>query len=140
MKQIYDLITPDHPELLTVIAPSIGNPTQEKIQRILKEYKISSWQLMGCSINEQLVAVIGLDLSPPNAIIKHISVLPEYRGLGIGKQLIHYALDYFCLSTLSAETDEDAVNFYQTLGFSCQPFNGKYGKRYKCALTRIEGK
>lgn len=140
MKQIYDLITPDHPELPTVITPSIGNPTQEKIQRILEEYKVSSWQLMACFMDEKLVAVIGLDLSPPSATIKHISVLPEHRSLGIGRQLIHYALDYFCLSTLFAETNDETVKFYRALEFTCHSFDGKYGRRHKCTLTRIEEK
>lgn len=53
--------------------------------------------------------------------IGRVSVLPDYRGLGIGKALILKALDVFAASPevatarLSAQTS--AISFYEPLGF-----------------------
>lgn len=127
-KQVY----PDDPDLPEVILPSIGNPTKEKVQNILENYQDEDHYLMGAMINDSLVGIIGIKLNKNTAIIKHISVLEEFRNQGIAKKLIQYIIDYFSLAIIKAETDKDAVGFYSALGFKCEQFNADYGLRYKC--------
>lgn len=125
-------IEPSHSELPGVMAYSIGNPTKEKVCKVLDSYKVQNNPLIGYFIDETLVAAIGLEVSKASAIIRHINVLPKYQSSGIGRNLVQYVMKLFSLEILSAETDEDAVGFYQTMGFECSGYEGKYGRRYKC--------
>jgi ribosomal protein S18 acetylase RimI-like enzyme len=122
-----------HPELPDVIAYSIGNPTDDKVQKVLDGYKDTNTPLIGYFVGGNLVGVIGLEILQASGAIQHISVLPKYQSIGIGKQLVHYAIKHFSLNALSAETDEDAVDFYRAMGFECSDYEGEYGRRYKCA-------
>jgi|GEM_PF-1591978 len=121
-----------HPALLEVIAPSIGNPTVEKIQQILNSYKNDNYYIIGCFIDDRLIAIIGIELISSKASINHISVLEEFRSQGIAKQLIQYVIEKFSLKEISAETDEESVGFYHNIGFICKSFKGNYGIRYEC--------
>ena len=122
-----------HPELPTVIAPSIGNSTSDgKVQKILGGYEKHGHYLVGSFQINKLIGVVGLDIQGKTGIIKHIAVLPEYRLQGVGKALIRHVIEHFSLRALHAETDEDSVGFYRKLKFTCEPFEGPYGKRYKC--------
>lgn len=126
-------IEPSHPELPNVIAYSIGNPTDEKIQKVLDGYKGADNHLVGYFVGVNLVGVIGLEISQASATIQHISVLPNYQSNSIGKKLVLYVMQHFSLETLSAETDDDAVGFYRAMDFECSDDEAKFGKRYKCA-------
>lgn len=125
-------IEPSHPELPAVIAYSIGNPTDEKVQKVLDGYKDANNPLIGYFIGGNLAGVIGLEISQASATIQHISVLHKYQSNGIGKQLVHYVMKHFSPKTTSAETDADAVGFYRAMGFECSASQGKYGTRYIC--------
>lgn len=66
-----------------------------------------------------------------------ISTLP--RGQGMGRRLIQHARSLN--NTLTAETDDDAVNFYRVCGFSCEAFERTFPDgtyiRYRCELKNI---
>ena len=129
---LFEQIEASHPDLPEVITPSIGFPSLEKVQQVVEAYKSDDRRLIGCFLDQKLIGVIGVELSCPEATIKHISVLDNFRSQGIGKQLIHYAIICFSIDTLLAETDRESVSFYRTLGFECSEINGKQGIRYKC--------
>jgi len=61
-------------------------------------------------------------------------VVEEFRFQGIARKLIEYVINHFSLKTISAETDEESVRFYRSLGFICESFNSNYRIRYKCLL------
>jgi ribosomal protein S18 acetylase RimI-like enzyme len=131
----FQKIHPLHPEVAEVIALSIGFPSLEKVKEVLKEYTHANRTLMGSFFQQRLVAIIGIELVGTMGIIKHISVLRNYRSQGLGKQLIYHVFNTFSIICLFAETDDDAVDFYQKLGFRCQPFESPHGKRYECLLS-----
>ena len=87
---------------------------------------------MGSFQADALIGVIGLEKQEAQGIIKHIAVLPQYRLQGVGKALIKHVMAHFSLQIVYAETDDEAVDFYKKIGFNCQPFEGHYGKRYRC--------
>ncbi|HJD55365.1 MAG TPA: GNAT family N-acetyltransferase [Rickettsia endosymbiont of Pyrocoelia pectoralis] len=128
-------ITFKEKSLSILIADSIGNPTTEKINSILESYKNNNRHLIGCFIKQNLIGIIGVQILPTQSTIRHISVLKTFRSQGIGKQLILYIVDHFALKKIIAETDDSAVEFYRTLGFNCEVFEGKYGKRYNCVIN-----
>jgi hypothetical protein len=72
---IFETIQPSHPELPLVIALSVGHPTSEKIQKVVDSYKSNNQQLIGCFLDQKLIAVIGIELIFPMVTIRHISVL-----------------------------------------------------------------
>lgn len=125
-------ILPSHLDLPVVIALSLGNPTPRKVEQVLDSYRKPNHHLIGCCETNKLSGMIGLEVGGAVGVIKHIAVLPEYRLQGIAKALIKNAIAQFDLQIIHAETDDDAVDFYKKYGFTCQSFEGLYGKRYKC--------
>ncbi|QQV74763.1 hypothetical protein H6P87_00303 [Rickettsia tillamookensis] len=134
MQPIFRPVNFTEKNLDTLIADSIGNPTTEKISQVLESYNNTKLHLIGCFIEENLIGIIGIEVLPMQAIIKHISVLKTFRSQGIGKQLILYIISHFALKRIIVETDDDAVDFYRALGFNCEIFEGKYNQRYNCTL------
>lgn len=63
-----------------------------------------------------------------------IAVHSGKRTQGVGRALIQHALHSF--STLAAETDSEAVDFYRRCGFKCTAFERIFPNgsciRYKC--------
>lgn len=136
MNLSFKQISTSNPGLIEVIIPSIGNPTTEKIKQILASYNNKNHYIIGSFLDNKLVGIIGTEINNNSAIIKHLSVLSEFRNQSIGSKLIQYISNYFSLKIIKTETDEDAIMFYQTLGFKCESFNGEYGVRYKCQLEK----
>ena len=122
-----------HPFLPDVISESIGGITHANIEQVLEMYDQPNHVLIGAFDHQHLIGVIGLGLE--NSItIKHISVIKERRMQGIGGRLVRYAIKQFPGKSIIAETDDEAVEFYKSLGFACEAFEGKYNIRYKCVL------
>lgn len=77
-------------------------------------YAESDTGLFGLKIGEIVVAVMGIRLDSQSvAEILHIAVGKESRGKGYGRRLIELVVQEEVLTGLSAETDCDAVGFYQ---------------------------
>jgi N-acetylglutamate synthase-like GNAT family acetyltransferase len=127
-------ITPEHQNLAQVIKPAVGGSTDEKIQQAVRSYTLKNHYLIGAFDKKQLVGVVGFKKLKSNVVIRHISVLAEYRNKGIGKALLECVSQDIKPQKIGAETDADSVDFYQKLGFRCQQFQGKYGIRYNCKL------
>lgn len=66
-----------------------------------------------------VVGFVGLDMRGVEAEIDHLWVLPNYMGLGIGRQLVSCALDH-CQSRgverLKVASDPNSAEFYCRLG------------------------
>lgn len=77
-----------------------------------------------CKHNNVFVGYFSLSVNDTDAELNNLSVLPEYRHLGIGKELVSYAADY-SKNTLGANKvkigiiEENTVlkEWYKTLGF-----------------------
>ena len=128
-------------EMYNVFSNCIYMPTWEKFILLATEY-VSDEAINIFSYYEGNL-IVGIIVIKQNSRelseIKGIAVDSRYRNQGIGKNLIKFACDELSLSVLTAETDDDAVNFYKKVGFEINAFyrkneNGKY-KRYNCILT-----
>ena len=68
-----------------------------------------------------------------------ISVKKELEKMGIGRFMIFSAAESLHLKKLNAETDGDAIGFYERTGFSVKPFIRHFRDgdvtRYKCSLS-----
>ena len=132
---VFKLIDIFYPTLPKVIALSIGKPTIEKIEGILDGYKEKNCHLMGCLLGDKLAGVAGFEIFSKKAKLKHLSILPEFRGKGYGRCMIKNLMNYFSVAEICAETDDESIGFYKALNFMCSAYEGKYGKRYRCSLS-----
>ena len=130
----------DTPEIYHVFSECMYMPTWDKFTSRANEFMSNdAIHIYGHYEDERITGIIVINRNQDGSYeIKGIAVAPEYRNRGIGKKLIQYACDEFFISTLHAETDDDAVDFYKHCGFEAQEFmrtseSGEY-KRYKCTL------
>lgn len=115
-------------------------PDDEKINRQIERYRTdASLQLFGKAFQEELVGLIGISsVKSGEAILRHIAVKPHLRGRGIGQSMINEFMQTSNIDKLEAETDRDAVGFYQRTGFDITSLGEKYPgvERFLCILSR----
>ncbi len=130
-------VTSDELQLLEVIKFAIGNPEPKKIAKVINSYRELNNKLIGAYLDDNLIGIIGYLQTTEQITIRHISVLPKYRQLGIGRLLLSNLKKQSPKYQIIAETDEEAVTFYQKCHFTCNPFQGKYNNlRYKCEFNK----
>lgn len=136
-KTVISFIDPIDLEVPPLLKLAMGSPSPSKIREVLNTYQRSDHYLLGCRVDGNLVGVLGAKMANNMAMIQHMAVLAAYRRQGIGKLLIEELLNRFAIGFLFAETDGDAVGFYEKCGFTCEPFEGTHGKRYSCQRFQL---
>lgn len=75
-------------------------------------------------LNNKFVGYFSLRVNGDSVELNNLSVLPEYRHFGIGKELVNYAIDYSKKTTTSNKikigiVEENTIlkEWYKTLGF-----------------------
>ncbi|MFJ7972324.1 GNAT family N-acetyltransferase [Psychrobacillus sp. NPDC096389] len=113
--------------------------------KIDEEYKLyqekENRKLYGYKQVEQFVGCIGVELTMGNTCtIRQIAVSPSERGRGIGERMIDFINDHHSLSIISAETDQDAVDFYKKMGFTITSLGEKYPgvERFYCEFLKTD--
>lgn len=113
-------------------------PNEEKINRQVILYRSDeSLYLYGVVIQSELVGLIGMGVGENGeGVLRHIVVKPHLRGQGIGHTMIKHMMQIHNLLRLEAETDRDAVGFYQKAGFAVTSLGEKYPgvERFLCVL------
>ena len=118
-------------------------PTPEKYARLTRGFLAGpSVRTCGCLEDGTLVGVLVLSLKGNGCgEILGIAVEEIMSQRGIGSFMVREVIRCYGLNSLRAETDGDAVGFYQKIGFAVTPFVRKYGldevQRYACEL-RLE--
>ena len=73
------------------------------------------------------VGILGVEGNDEGrGVIRHIAVSPTVRRSGVGRAMIDEAMRDLGLRSLVAETDEDAVGFYRSCGFTVRSLGHKY--------------
>ena len=96
-----------------------------------------------CTYQQENAGIIVLSARPGNsAEILGIAVKDKLKRLGIGKFMINSAVAVLGLKNITAETDDDAVNFYRRSGFKTKAFIRYFPDadvtRYHCSLTLFQ--
>ena len=70
-------------------------------------------------------------------LITHIAVVPDARGMGVGRYLLGTEAQRTGATTIAAETNDDAVGFYRRCGFvfNLLPERWVGVRRYRCVLS-----
>jgi len=124
-------------EFMKILKCSHYNPTQEKLDRMVKLYSENEgFYTFGAFDRDQILGFIVIkNVNKQHKIYEIVDIAVDefYRKLGIGSQLIDYVIENFDMVSLHAETDEEAVEFYKKYGFNIK-MGSKIGNinRYKC--------
>lgn len=127
------------PEVLTLLAPSVYNPTPERLKHRAEAYAAdSNVKAYACKNSEKYIGIVVFVTENGTTEILDIAVKPEYRKHGIGRKLIDFIFNRFPVDTIIAETDDEAVEFYKRCGFTITSV-GEFcdTKRYFCKLSSV---
>ena len=115
-------------------------PTKEKFCKKAADFQNDQTiRIFACFMQMQLVGIIVLSLDGYNrAEIVGIAVDPKHRHQGIGSFMLNRVQKKLRITSLYAETDQDAVDFYRKNSFRITAFSRHYNDktvtRYQCEL------
>jgi len=96
---------------------------------------VYAWSIGGQTVS---AAGIGVQVSGNAAEVLHIGTAPQFRGQGYGRALLHGIRAHLGLTTLSAETDDQAVAFYRRSGFEIASLPSAWSTpRFRCTLSGV---
>lgn len=127
------------PEVLTLLAPSVYNPTPERLKHRAEEYAAdSNVKAYARKNSEKYIGIVVFVTENGTTEILDIAVKPEYRKHGIGRKLIDFIFNRFPVDTIIAETDDEAVEFYKKCRFTVTPTKEVSDtRRYFCKLSAV---
>lgn len=129
-----------NPEVLTLLKPSVYNPTPERLKSRAEKYSADKNTFAyACKKDGIYVGIVVFRMENNTAEILDIAVNLKYRKKGIGKSLIDFILNQFPVDTITAETDDEAVEFYKRCVFTITLVGEVSSiKRYFCQLQRFD--
>ena len=141
MKVTGTAVPPDRPPAgaYAVFASCMYRPTPERFQAKWAQWTADP-QVRICTAEEdgRLLGLLVLRRNETGADILGIAVDEACRHRGIGRTLIQAALDGGQPDLLTAETDDDAVGFYEKCGFTAEKTVVTYpdgpAVRYRCRI------
>ena len=133
---VKEIIT--EPEILKLLAPSVYDPTQERLLNRAKEYQEDeNTNIYAYKEDGRYKGIVIFKIINNSATILDIAVKPEYQGQGNGSKLIDFIFNSFNVQNITAETDDDAIGFYKKYGFIVADTKVKFDtKRYTCVKNK----
>ncbi len=124
--------------VLELLKPSVFNPTPEKLKTRAEKYANNpNTNIFACREGGKFVGIAVVEIIDSMATVLDIAVDESCRNKGIGSSLLSFFLDNFSINKMIAETDDDAVGFYQKFGFTIAETKTVYNtKRYVCEYTK----
>ena len=134
---IKEIIT--EPDILKLLAPSVYNPTEERLLNRAKKYQEDeNSNIYAYKHNGQYKGIVIFKIANNSSTILDIAVKPEYQGQGIGSKLIDFIVNSFNTQNITAETDNDAIGFYKKYGFIVADTKVEFDtKRYVCVCESV---
>lgn len=135
---IKEIIT--EPDILKLLAPSVYNPTEERLLNRAKKYQEDeNTNIYAYKDNSEYKGIVVFNIAKSSATILDIAVKPEHQGQGIGSKLIDFTFNQFEVDNITAETDDDAIGFYKKYGFTVADTKVKFDvKRYSIIKERTK--
>ena len=119
-------------------------PTEEKFNKKVDLFLNDIFvKIFACFEQDKIVGIMVVSFKEQKKIeIIGIAVDVSARGKSIGSYMIKQVINNYDLLSVYAETDNDAVGFYQKNNFSITEFSEIYDGetviRYKCELTQFQ--
>ena len=129
---VKEIIT--EPDILKLLAPSVFNPTEERLLNRAKKYgEDENANIYAYKENSKYKGIVVFEILNNSATILDIAVKPEHQKCGIGSKLIDFIFNSFDAQNITAETDDDAIGFYKKYGFTVAKTKVEFDtKRYVC--------
>ena len=127
---VKEIIT--EPDMLQLLAPSVFNPTEERLLNRAKKYQEDEdTNIYAYKEDGKYKGIVVFKIADNSATILDIAVKTEHQGQGIGSKLIDFIFNSFNADSITAETDDDAIGFYKKYGFTVADTKVKFEvKRY----------
>lgn len=124
-------------DVLEILKYSHFNPTREKLSKLMQKYHENKDILPFTSFDGDIISgiIVVQKIEGETYEIIDIAVGSNYRNQGIASKLINYVIENLGIKTLFAETDDDAVGFYEKYGFKTEIIKNKEYTRYNCTLS-----
>jgi N-acetylglutamate synthase-like GNAT family acetyltransferase len=121
----------DEPEVRALI--ELGTGSHASAERARKRYADRSWVLVGWSDAGQLVGCVGVDREADEITLRTVAVAAPFQRSGHGRAMVEAVASVTNARHVMAETNDDAVGFYRSLGFTATPTaeSGEH-RRYTC--------
>ena len=128
------------PDILKLLAPSVYNPTEERLLNRAKKYQEDEeTNVYVYKEDNEYKGIVVFEIFDSTATILDIAVNPEHQGKGIGSKLIDFIFNSFNAQNITAETDDDAIGFYKKYGFTVADTKVKFDvKRYSIIKERTK--
>jgi len=124
-----------HDELMDLMEYASGNKDENGLRTLLGRYQTDDRLALYVYLeDEQLIGLLGSEVSNGTGIIRHLAVKPHFRQMGYGRRMIEDWADWEGLQMIVAETDDEAVDFYRRCGFQVSSLGEKYPgvERFRC--------
>ncbi|MBN8191767.1 GNAT family N-acetyltransferase [Bacillus sp. NTK074B] len=128
-----------HPDIKTLLSYATSHENADGEYAAYQH--VNRRKLFGSRKGESIIGCIGIEcLDDGRCEIKHVAVMPDRRGEGVGRRMIDLILERYPFSSMVAETDLDAVLFYKKIGFEIESLGEKYPgvERFRCERV-LEG-
>lgn len=124
-------------DVLEILKYSHFNPTKEKLSNLVQKYHEGKDILPFTSFDGDKISgiIVVQKIEGRTYEIIDIAVDKHHRGQGVASKLIDYVIENLGIKTLFAETDNDAVGFYEKYGFKTEIIKNREYTRYKCTLS-----
>lgn len=126
---------------LEILKESVFNPTKEKVIKRANHYENKDGIVSyGYMYDNMILGLIVLNnTNKDEMIILDIAVKKDKQKLGIGRDLLNYVICELKPKILVAETDDDAVGFYEKNKFEIVNLGEKYSNinRYECKYFNL---
>ncbi|BAH56087.1 GNAT family N-acetyltransferase [Rhodococcus opacus] len=121
-----DVTDPDADGIIRLLTYAVGSADRDRLDVALVPYRTRSAVLAVARTSRLPVGVIGYSATPDQLTLLHLATDPTCRQQGIGTALIHWVHARHPDIPLAAETDADAVRFYEKTGFTSTSLGEKY--------------
>ncbi|MFB9325132.1 GNAT family N-acetyltransferase [Paenibacillus aurantiacus] len=130
----------DQEEIKRLLAMCVW-PDEASVERAWTRYREEGCALLGRIDESGLVGLIGIREERLGEYeLLHLAVSPNERSRGIGSGMITEWMQTRQAAQLTAETDAEAVHFYEKAGFRIISLGEKYPgvERFRCVLRKCE--
>ena len=128
------------PDILDLIRLPMGARNRGRLHEIAAMYRTSEHHFVFVATsNDRAIGCVGIERHTDLlATIHQMAVAEGERNRGVGKQLILAATEAVPCELFAAETDRDAVGFYERCGFTVTSLGKKYPgvERFACTYAR----
>ncbi len=124
--------------IYSLLMPSVYEATTQKLRTRAQKYFDSPNTYVYTFLEDgEHMGIVVFSKSASVATICDIAVKNQHTGKGIGRKMIEYICNNFNVSSIVAETDDEAVGFYKKCGFDVTVTKSNFDiNRYICTHTK----